>query len=121
MIHVLDPGPQTTIQDAGRRGHMRYGIPPSGPVDRRSFVLANRLVGNPDDAAGLEFTLMGPRLRAETACTIAVTGADAPVTLNDAAAPAWTTLTLAAGAVVRVGAAGGRGGGHVAGRGRRGR
>src|SRR5215470_2832329 len=105
MIRVLDPGPQTTIQDAGRSGHMRYGIPPSGPVDRRSFVLANRLVGNPDDAAALEFTLMGPRLRAETPCTIAVTGADAPLTLNDAVAPAWTTLTFAAGDVVRIGAA----------------
>src|SRR5262249_42950683 len=105
MITVLDPGPQTTVQDAGRTGHMRYGIPPSGPVDRASFVLANRLVGNPDDAAALEFTLMGPRLRAETPCSIAVTGADAPVTLNDAPAAAWTTLTLAAGDVVRVGAA----------------
>src|SRR5262249_57776465 len=72
---------------------------------RASFVLANRLVGNPDDAAALEFTLMGPRLRAETPCSIAVTGADAPVTLNDAPAAAWTTLTLAAGDVVRGGAA----------------
>ena len=104
MIRVLDPGPLTTVQDAGRSGQMRYGIPPSGPVDRRSFVLANRLVGNPDGAAALEFTLMGPRLRAETPCTIAVTGADAPVTLNDAAAPVWTTLTLEAGDVLRIGA-----------------
>jgi len=105
MIRVLEPGPQTTVQDAGRPGQMRYGIPPSGPVDRASFVLANRLVGNPDGAAGLEFTLVGPRLRAEAPCTLAVTGADAPVTLNDAPAPAWTTLVLAAGDVVRIGAA----------------
>jgi antagonist of KipI len=105
MIRVLDPGPLTTVQDAGRSGQMRYGIPPSGPVDRRSFVLANRLVGNPDGAAALEFTLMGPRLRAERPCIIAVTGADAPVTVNDAAAPAWTTLTLGAGDLVRIGAA----------------
>jgi len=105
MIHVLEPGPQTTVQDAGRGGHMRYGIPPSGPVDRRSFVLANRLVGNPDGAAALEFTLLGPRLRAEAPCSVAVTGADAPLTLNDAPTPAWTTLTLAAGDVVKVGAA----------------
>src|SRR5213594_1322159 len=95
MIRVLEPGPQTTVQDAGRPGHMRYGIPPSGPVDRAAFVLANRLVGNPDGAAGLEFTLVGPRLRAEAPCTLAVTGADAPVTLNDAPAPAWTTLARA--------------------------
>jgi len=105
MIRVLEPGPQTTVQDAGRSGHMRYGIPPSGPVDRRSFVLANRLVGNPDGAAALEFTLLGPRLRAEAPCSIAVTGPDAPLSLNDTPAPAWTTLTLAAGDVLKVGAA----------------
>jgi antagonist of KipI len=105
MIRVVDPGPQTTVQDAGRTGHMRYGIPPSGPVDRASFVLANRLVGNPDGAAALEFTLIGPRLLAEALCSIAVTGADAPVILNDSPTPAWTTLSLAAGDVVRIGAA----------------
>src|SRR5207249_2808751 len=105
MIRVLEPGPQTTVQDAGRAGHMRYGIPPSGPVDRPSFVLANRLVGNPDGAAALEFTLMGPRLRAEAPCSLAVTGADVAVTLNDAPAPAWTTLALATGDVVKIGAA----------------
>ena len=88
MIRVLEPGPQTTVQDAGRAGQMRYGIPPSGPVDRPSFVLANRLVGNAEGAAALEFTLMGPRLRAEAPCTVAVTGAEAPVALNDAPAPA---------------------------------
>jgi biotin-dependent carboxylase-like uncharacterized protein len=105
MIRVVDPGAQTTVQDAGRRGQLRYGIPPSGPVDARSFTLANRLVGNPDGAAALEFTLVGPRLRAEAPCAIAVTGADAPVTVNDAPAAAWTTLMLAAGDVVRIGAA----------------
>ena len=105
MIRVLEPGLQTTVQDAGRAGQMRYGIPPSGPVDRSSFVLANRLVGNAAGAAALEFTLTGPRLRAEAPCTVAVTGAEAPVTLNDAPAPAWTTLVLAAGDVVKIGAA----------------
>jgi biotin-dependent carboxylase-like uncharacterized protein len=105
MISVLDPGPQTTVQDGGRTAQLRYGIPPSGPVDGASFVLANRLVGNPDGAAGLEFTLMGPRLRAEAPCSVAVTGADAPITLNDAPAAAWTTLELAAGDVLKIGAA----------------
>ena len=105
MIRVLDPGPQTTVQDAGRRGQLRYGIPPSGPVDARSFTIANRLVGNADADAGLEFTLIGPRLRAEGPCMVAVTGADSPVTVNDAPAAAWTTLALRAGDVVKVGPA----------------
>ena len=105
MIRVVDAGPQTTVQDAGRRGQLRYGIPPSGPVDARSFMLANRLVGNADGAAALEFTLIGPRLRAEAPCAIAVTGAEAPVIINDKPAAAWTTLALAAGDVVRIGPA----------------
>lgn len=105
MIRIVDPGPQTTVQDLGRPGHLREGIPPSGPMDVRAFVIANRLAGNLDGAAGLECTLLGPRFTVETACAIAVTGADAPVTVNGEAAPAWTTLVLAAGDTVRIGAA----------------
>ena len=105
MIRIADPGPQTTVQDLGRHGQLRYGIPPSGPMDVRAFVIANRLVGNADGAAALECTLLGPRFTIETACAIAVTGAEAPVTINGAAAPAWTTLPLAQGDTVRVAAA----------------
>jgi allophanate hydrolase subunit 2 len=48
-ILIHDAGPQTTVQDLGRRGSLRVGIPPSGPMDREAFLLANRLVGNADD------------------------------------------------------------------------
>lgn len=105
VVTVAEPGPQTTVQDLGRTGQLRYGIPPSGPMDRVAFVVANRLVGNPDGAAALECTLMGPRLEVSAPCAMAVTGADVPVSVNGAAAPAWTTLLLAAGDRVRVGAA----------------
>ena len=103
-VHVLDPGPQTTVQDLGRAGQLRYGIPPSGPVDRAAFVVANRLAGNADTAAGLECTYMGPRFRVDRACAIAVAGAPVPVTVNGAPAPRWTTIVLGAGDTVRVGA-----------------
>lgn len=105
MIRVLEPGALTTVQDLGRPGHLRYGIPPSGPIDRIAFVVANRLVGNADGAAGLECTVLGPRLQVETACAIAVTGADMPLTVNGVEAPLWTTLHLASGDVVKLGAA----------------
>jgi antagonist of KipI len=105
MIRILEPGALTTVQDLGRPGHLRYGIPPSGPVDRVAFVVANRLVGNADGGAGLECTVLGPRVEAETACAIAVTGADMPLTINGAEAPAWTTLWLKPGDVVKLGAA----------------
>ncbi|MBM4439404.1 MAG: biotin-dependent carboxyltransferase [Candidatus Rokubacteria bacterium] len=105
MIKILEPGPLTTIQDTGRPGQLRFGIPPSGPVDRRAFVIANRLAGNDDGAAGLECTLIGPRFEAQAACTIAVTGADMPLTVNGTSAPAWTTIELKAGDVVKLGPA----------------
>jgi antagonist of KipI len=93
------------VQDLGRTGQLRYGIPPSGPMDVRAFVIANRLVGNPDGAAGLECTLMSPRFTVDAACAIAVTGAEAPVTVNGAAAESWATLALQPGDTVRVAAA----------------
>jgi len=105
VIRILDAGPQTTVQDLGRTGRMRYGIPPSGPVDRFAFVLVNRLLANPDTAAALECTLMGPRFEMTAAGAIAVTGADMPVTVNDQEAPGWATIAVKSGDVVKLGAA----------------
>jgi antagonist of KipI len=104
-MRILDPGPQTTVQDLGRFGQLRYGIPPSGPVDGFAFVLANRLVGNPDGAAALECTLVGPRFEVSASCAVAVTGADMPVTVNGREAPGWTTLALRPGDTVKLGPA----------------
>lgn len=103
-VRILDAGPLTTVQDLGRTGQLRYGIPPSGPLDREAFLLANRLVGNDETAAGLECTYMGPRFEVDRACAIAVTGAAAPVTVNGDPVPRWTTIVLRAGDKVRVGA-----------------
>jgi antagonist of KipI len=105
VIRILDAGPQTTVQDLGRTGQMRYGIPPSGPVDRFAFVLANRLVGNADTAAALECTLIGPRFEIASAGTIAVTGADMPVTVNGQRAAGWRTIAVKAGDIVKLGPA----------------
>ena len=74
-IEVLSPGLQTTIQDLGRFGFGRYGVPPSGALDTFSLRIANRLVGNPEDQACLETTLMGLRIKALNDVCIAVTGA----------------------------------------------
>ena len=104
-ILIHDAGPQTTVQDLGRRGSLRLGIPPSGPMDREAFLLANRLVGNADDAAGLECTVIGPRIEFADERWVAVTGADMPVTLNGAAMPRWAGFEVKAGDVLRLGAA----------------
>jgi antagonist of KipI len=105
MIVILDAGPQTSVQDRGRFGQLRYGIPPSGPVDRYAFVLANRLVGNTDSAAALECTVIGARFQVHVPCAIAVTGAEMPVTINGSEASRWTSLMVKPGDVVKVGGA----------------
>ena len=78
---VHDPGPLTTVQDLGRPGYLRVGIPASGPVDADAFVLGNRLVGNADSSAALECTLIGPRVEFTDVRRVAVTGAAVPVAL----------------------------------------
>jgi len=104
-ILIHDAGPQTTVQDLGRRGSLRVGIPPSGPLDREAFLLANRLVGNADDAAGLECTLIGPRVEFADERWVAVTGADMQATLNGTEMPRWAGFEVEAGDVLRLGPA----------------
>jgi biotin-dependent carboxylase-like uncharacterized protein len=104
-VLIQDAGPLTTIQDLGRPGHLRVGIPESGPVDREAFVLANRLAGNADGAAGFECTLMGPRLEFADERAVAVTGADMPLTLNGKLVPSWQAFSVKAGDVLKLGSA----------------
>jgi urea carboxylase len=103
-LEILDGGTQTTVQDhPGRLGYWHIGVPPSGPMDALSFRLANRLVGNPADAAALECTLTGPRLRFRSAAVIAVTGADMGATLNGAPLERFRPALVSAGGVLELG------------------
>jgi antagonist of KipI len=97
VFRVEKPGLLTTIQDLGRPGHRKFGVPPSGAMDRFAFAAANRLVGNPEGAAGLECALNGPVLLALQPCLVAVTGADFTPCINGAEIPLWTGVYLAAG------------------------
>jgi biotin-dependent carboxylase-like uncharacterized protein len=74
-------------------------------MDREAFVLANRLVGNPDGAAGLEFTYSGARLEFSDDRLVVVTGAEMAVTLDGAAVPRWESFRVRAGSVLRLGVA----------------
>lgn len=103
-IEVLAPGALTTVQDwPGRQGFWHVGVPPSGPMDDRSLRLANRLVGNPEGAAGLEATLVGPRLRFGHATRVAVTGASLVVRLDGQPADQWRAHDVAAGSELSLG------------------
>jgi antagonist of KipI len=74
-LRIERPGMLTTIQDRGRFGYQALGVSVAGPMDPWSARLANRLVGNPDGAALLEVTLIGPRFLVDRECRLAVSGA----------------------------------------------
>lgn len=77
MLEILESTGLATIQDLGRPGHAHLGVPPSGALDPAALMLANRLVGNPPGAAGIE--IVGRlRLRATRLVTVALTGAPGP-------------------------------------------
>ncbi|MCX4694517.1 biotin-dependent carboxyltransferase family protein [Streptomyces sp. NBC_01408] len=102
---VLRPGALTTVQDLGRPGHAHLGVPRSGALDTGAYALANRLLGNPPDAAALETTLDGVGLRALAAVTVAVTGAPCAVRVDGRPAPWGAPVRLRAGAELDVGRA----------------
>lgn len=104
-IEVLSAGTLTTVQDwPGRTGYWQVGIPPSGPMDDRSFRLGNRTLGNPEGAPGLECTLQGPELRFTHATEVCVTGAPAAVTVDGVPVARGEVVAVPAGGVLTVGA-----------------
>jgi biotin-dependent carboxylase-like uncharacterized protein len=104
VIEVVSAGPLTTVQDLGRPGHAALGVGPSGAADRGALRLANRLVGNPEDAAALEVTLGGLRLRFAVPAVIALTGATAPATLAGHPVGMNAPVAVPAGAHLGLGA-----------------
>lgn len=104
VVEVLQPGTYTTVQDyPGRHGYWNIGVPPSGPMDDYAFRLANRIVGNTADAAGLEATLQGPVLRFHNDTVIALTGGDVDATLDDVPVSMWAPVNVRAGQTLVVG------------------
>jgi antagonist of KipI len=97
-IEVLDGGLLTTVQDLGRVGFQRYGVPVSGAMDDWALRAGNRLAGNEAGAAVLEITLVGPVLRFGGPGVIALTGADLGARLDGRPVPTWQAVAVPAGA-----------------------
>jgi urea carboxylase len=109
-IDVLDGGVQTTVQQTpGRTGYWDIGVPPSGPMDDLSFRLANELLGNPADAAGLECAMVGATLRFNTATLFVLGGAPLAATLDGEAVALWQVTRAPAGSVLKLGGVTGAG------------
>lgn len=100
---MLGTGPLALVQDLGRPGNAHLGVPPSGALDQPSLRLANRLVGNPESAAGIECLLGGLSVRAEASCTIAVTGPSVAVSASGRAVGSHNPVHLSAGDELTIG------------------
>jgi biotin-dependent carboxylase-like uncharacterized protein len=98
-IQIVKPGLLTTVQDRGRFGWEAYGIPRGGALDVYAYTWANRLAGNPPDAAVLQATLLGPTLAVSEDCWIATTGVET-VSVDGSPYPSWAGFWVRKGASV---------------------
>lgn len=106
-IEVLRGGTQSTVQAwPGRLGYWDVGVPPSGPMDDRSFRSGNIQLGNPEGTAGIEMTLEGPALVMTGPVDICLTGAPCRATVNGEEVDHDTVVTVPAGATLDIGAIG---------------
>jgi antagonist of KipI len=101
-LEVLSPGVMTTVQDQGRYGYERFGVPPAGAMDWLALYTANRLVGNAATAAGLEFALDPPVLRAAGDCLIALTGCGWRLAVDGRAVGAWRAAVVRNGEEISI-------------------
>lgn len=98
IFEVVEPGLLTTVQDLGRFGFSRFGVPPSGALDPFSLRVGNLLVGNEESEAGLETTIMGLKLKALRKIFVAITGGDlSPLLNNQEPLEMWKTHLLTEG------------------------
>jgi biotin-dependent carboxylase-like uncharacterized protein len=98
----VNGGVLTTVQDLGRQTARRYGVPQSGALDPIALEVANRLLDNPPDAAGLEITAGGAVFEVLVPMVLALTGADLGAQLDDEPLPLWTAVFARPGTQLRV-------------------
>lgn len=94
MIKIIKPGLYTTVQDRGRMGFQRFGIPVAGAMDDFSFRVANILVGNDENTAALETTFMGPNIQIDFDGFIAITGANMEPKINGSNVKMWRSIKV---------------------------
>lgn len=98
QLHILSAGPHVTLQDGGRRGMMRFGLPASGPMDRKALAFANAALGRPLGQTAIEVSLGGLALQATgAALRVAVAGGGFILRHNDQRYGSFTALTLRPG------------------------
>jgi antagonist of KipI len=102
-IQVQGPGLFTTVQDLGREGFGPLGVSPSGSADPIALRLGNRLVGNPENAAALEMTLLGGAFLFPEGAILALSGSDFGATLDHVSVDPWTSFEARPGQMLHLG------------------
>ncbi|WP_127559750.1 biotin-dependent carboxyltransferase family protein [Saccharospirillum alexandrii] len=102
---VLQPGWQSTIQDAGRSGYFRQGLSEGGALDEHAFRWANKLLNNEPNAACIEILLGKFEAEFKANAVIAITGADMEASINGEVLRNWRTHSVQQGDVIRFGQA----------------
>ncbi len=97
---VDSPALMLTVQDQGRSGYQRFGLPESGPMDWWAFRAANALVGNSGDCACLEIGFTATLLSVEADALMALTGAGYRLCINQRYLPLWMAFRVKSGDVI---------------------
>lgn len=100
-LRVERPGMLTSIQDLGRYGYQKYGVVVSGAMDSISMRIANLLVGNKENEAVVEMTLIGASFYTEEDLIIAVTGGDLAPVVEEKPLPLWRPVFVRKGSLLR--------------------
>ena len=103
MIRITEAAVRSTVQDRGRFGHLRSGVPPAGPADPFALAAANALVGNATGAGAIEIIGSPFRFTCDDARLVAVTGRDVSLTTRTRL-PGWSAVFVRAGQTVTVNA-----------------
>src|ERR1700747_3318830 len=102
VIEVLAPGLLTTVQDLGREGFGPMGVSPSGAADPVSLRIGNRLVGNSENAAALEMTLLGGTFSFPEGAVVGLGGSDFGAALDGVSVQMWTSFEVRPGQALRL-------------------
>ncbi|WP_242319675.1 biotin-dependent carboxyltransferase family protein [Bacillus cereus group sp. BfR-BA-01349] len=99
-VEVLHAGMFTTVQDLGRSYYQQFGVPVGGAMDKNALRLINMLVGNVENEAGLEMTILGPKLLIKKTTLLAIGGADMEPLLNGERIPLWRPILAEEGSML---------------------
>ncbi|MDR5590666.1 biotin-dependent carboxyltransferase family protein [Christiangramia sp. SM2212] len=102
-IEVLQPGLFSSIQDLGRLGFQKFGVPHSGVMDRYAMRICNLILGNSQNCSVMEITMQGPQLKFNDATRICISGANLSPKLNDSSVEMNSSIKISEGDILKFG------------------